>query len=197
MKERKARFKRKSRETDVAVEINLDSGVSVKVKTTLPFLDHMLDAFAVHGGFSLKFRAAGDTHVDPHHLVEDCGIALGSAIRTALRNSPPVKRAGFFIFPMDGSVARVALDVCGRPNLVWKIKLDKKAIGGFDPALFRDFFKGLCDSLKATLHVCVEYKDNDHHAVEAIFKALGRALRDAITPTGTTKTTSSKGRIDD
>ena len=159
--------------------------------------DRRLSAFACHGRFGLTAKGEGDTAVDPHHLIEDCGITLGAALAKALDGAGPVLRAGFFLFPMDGSLARVALDLCGRPNLVWDVPLGGFPLGGIDPNLFRDFFKGLVDGLRATVHVGVPYRDNDHHALEAVFKAFGRALREAVRPVEAMGVLSTKGTIDD
>lgn len=196
-RERTATFCRETRETRITVAVELDRAADNAIKTTLPFLDHLLEAFATHGRIGLQLEAVGDTQVDPHHLIEDCGLALGTALAQALGGAEGILRAGFFLFPMDGSLAEVAIDLCGRPNLVWKVQLRGDPLGTFDPALARDFMKGFSDSLRATVHVAVRYSDNDHHALEAVFKALGRALREAVTPAGDEVTLSSKGKIDD
>lgn len=196
MKKRNAAASRETKETKVELKIALDGPLECKVATTLPFLDHLLEAFSTHGRFGLDVQASGDTHVDPHHLIEDCAIVLGGALAKALGDFSGIQRAGFFAFPMDQSLAQVALDLCGRPNLVWKVKLGKESVGTFDPNLARDFVKGFADSLRATVHVALSYSDNDHHALEAIFKALGRALRQAVTPVDTKDVLSTKGKID-
>ena len=175
--------------------VRLDGPPACSVRTGLPFLDHMLESFAVHGRFGLDAEAKGDLQVDPHHLVEDCGIVLGSALAQAVGEIKGVKRAGYFGFPMDCSLALVAVDLCGRPNLVWNVQLGTLPLGGVEPGLLRDFFKGLSDSLRATVHVNVPYRDNDHHAIEATFKAFGRALREAVTPTGDDSVPSTKGAV--
>lgn len=197
MKNRTASLSRETRETNISMEIDLDSFAAPEVETTLPFLDHMLEAFAVHGSFALKVKASGDTEVDPHHLVEDSGVVLGSLVMKALGHFKGIRRAGFFLFPMDRSLARVALDLCGRPNLVWNVNTGTEFLGTMNPALLEDFFKGLVDGLRCTLHASVEYSDNDHHALEAVFKAFGRALAEAVRPVEGGRTVSSKGAIDD
>lgn len=193
---RRATFERRTRETEIAMRIDLDGTGSGEIETTLPFLDHMLSALSCHGRFDLAVSARGDVEVDPHHLVEDCGIALGTVFARALASTPALARAGCFDFPMDGSLARVAVDLCGRPNLVWNVETGTEPLGGVPPALFRDFFKGFADGLRATVHVNVPYRDNDHHALEAVFKAAGRALRRAVTPVEGAGPTSTKGSLD-
>jgi imidazoleglycerol-phosphate dehydratase len=197
MSSRKGERERSTRETRIRVDVNLDEPGIRSIDSGLPFLNHMLDAWACHGKFGFSLSGCGDIEVDPHHLVEDCGICLGAALRDALGDFSGIARAGFFIFPMDSSLARVAIDLCGRPNLVWRAELGSTPIGGIDPRLFRDFFKGLVDHLMATIHVEIPYLDNDHHAVEAVFKAFGRALRQAVTPDGSDEAASTKGVIVD
>ncbi len=194
---RESKVERRTKETSVHAVLNLDAASAPDVATPIPFLSHMLEAFACHGRFGLGIRAEGDVHVDPHHLMEDCGMVLGSAIAAAIGESPGILRAGCFSFPMDGSLAHAAIDLCGRPNLIWTAELGKEPIGGTPPGLFRDFFKGLADALRATIHIEVRYKDNDHHAVEAVFKAFGRALRTAVSPAAAGTVLSTKGVIDD
>ena len=195
---RAAKTERSSKETRVKIEINLDKAGERKIKTDLPFLTHMLDAFACHGRFSLNVDAEGDIEVDGHHLIEDTGIVLGTAIREALgeANSSPIERSGFFTYPMDGSLATVALDICGRANCVWNVELLPGNIGSLDPTLFREFFKGFADGLKATVHVNLAYVDNNHHAVEAIFKGLGKALRMATRSIEGDEILSTRGMFD-
>lgn len=197
MNPRTARIVRESRETRITVSLRLDEPGPSDVATGLPFLDHMLDAFACHGRFALTVEAEGDLNVDPHHLVEDCGIVLGQAIAKSLRQTESIRRSGCFSFPMDGSLAHVALDLCGRPNLIWNVPLQGRPLGTLDPLLLRDFFKGWVDGLRATLHVNVPYLDNDHHALEAVFKALGRCLSEAVQPLAQTAVLSTKGLLDD
>ncbi len=192
---RSATVTRDSRETQITATLDLDKSGDVSVATGLPFLDHMLGAWACHGGFGLQLRARGDLDVDPHHLVEDCGIVLGRVIAAALAECGPIRRAGFYSFPMDGSLANVAIDLCGRPNLVWNVPLIGRCLGDLDPFLLKDFFKSLCDNLRATVHVNVPYGDNDHHMLEAIFKAFGRSLQQAVQPVDG-DVMSTKGVID-
>lgn len=190
---------RVSKETQIKISIDLDNPGTREINTQVPFLTHMLDAFSCHGRFSLSVSAEGDIEVDAHHLIEDTGIVLGRAIGEALGGVDGIsgiERAGFFAYPMDGSLANVALDICGRSNLVWNVELLPGNIGNLDPTLFREFFKGFADGLKATVHVNLQYVDNNHHAVEAIFKALGRGLRLAATPIEDNELLSTKGMLD-
>ncbi|HEY9788321.1 MAG TPA: aminotransferase class I/II-fold pyridoxal phosphate-dependent enzyme [Candidatus Obscuribacterales bacterium] len=179
---RVGRYVRKSKETQVDIEIALDNQGVRNIKTPLPFLSHMLDAFLCHGSFAAEICANGDIEVDPHHLIEDTGIVLGKSIKDGLRAFTGIRRAASFTFPMDGSLASVSLDLCGRANLVWNVKFGFHPVGGLDPNLFREFFKGVADGLGATIHVNVPYADNDHHVTEAIFKAFGRSLNEATRP---------------
>lgn len=197
MKKRESTVTRRTRETDIELTLSLDDAGPVEVKTGLPFLDHMIEAMACHGGMGMKLKASGDVHVDPHHLIEDIGIVLGGAIAKALDGASGIQRAGFFLFPMDSSIASVALDICGRPNLIWNVELGNVPIGGVDLKLFRDHYKAIADGLRATIHIQVPYRDNDHHALEAVAKAFGRALKDATRVTAEGRTLSTKGSIDD
>lgn len=189
--------KRTTKETDIFIEVNLDDSSRRQIKTPIPFFNHMLDALSTHGRFGLVVEATGDIEVDPHHLIEDCGIVLGEAYYKALGSLKGIERAGCFSYPMDGTLAQVAIDICGRRNLVWNIKFGNFPIGNLDPNLFREFFKGFVDGLKATLHINCLYQDNDHHAIEAVFKALARSLKDASRRLDTDIYMSTKGVLDE
>jgi imidazoleglycerol phosphate dehydratase HisB len=195
--QRVAETHRVTKETDILIKVDLDKAGNVDVETSLPFFSHMLIALATHGRFSLIVRATGDIEVDPHHLIEDTGIALGETIYKALGSLAGIQRAGCFTYPMDGSLASVAIDLCGRRNLTWNVKFGNFTIGNLDPNLFREFFKGFVDSLKSTIHCNVLYSDNDHHAIEAVFKALAKSLRQAITPLESGEYLSTKGMLDE
>lgn len=197
MKKRNAKNRRKTKETQIELALSLDGPSKVSVATGLPFLDHLMEAFACHGRMGLRLKATGDLKVDPHHLIEDCGIVLGQTITMALDGSGGIWRAGSCAFPMDGSLAQVAMDICGRPNLYWNAELENTPIGSFRPKLAREFFKGLSDGMRATIHIDLIRRDNDHHALEAIAKATGRALREAVALTGRSSVQSTKGVIDD
>ncbi len=194
---RTASIERKSKETQILVEINLDQSGINDIKTPLPFFTHMLDTFACHSKIGLNIKATGDTEVDPHHLMEDVGIVLGQCIFKALGGLTGIQRAGCFSFPMDGSLAVIALDICGRSNLVWNVQLTSQAVGTLDPKLFKEFFKGLVDGLRSTIHVNLLYGDNDHHVIEAIFKSFARSLREAIAPLHDPLILSTKGIFDE
>lgn len=194
---READLTRETAETSISIKLRLDEPSAAEVESPLPFLNHMLSVLACHGWMRLELTASGDIDVDPHHLIEDCGIVLGKALRSALRDFSGIARCGFFIFPMDGSLAQAAVDLCGRPNLVWKADTGSVPIGGVDPRLWRDFFKGLADALTATIHVTLHYRDSDHHAIEAVFKAFARALHEAMRPLAAATVLSSKGKIGD
>ncbi|MFM7468544.1 MAG: imidazoleglycerol-phosphate dehydratase [Vampirovibrionales bacterium] len=175
---------RKTGETDIQVSWHLDAPEKVNIQTPLPFFNHMISALAKHGRFGIEITAHGDTDVDPHHLVEDTGIVMGQALFIALgEHFSGIERSGFFHFPMDGTLAQVSIDLCGRPNLVWNVpQFESATVGLVDPRLFREFFKGFVDGLNFTLHVNVPYRDNDHHVIESIFKAFTKALRQSVSP---------------
>jgi imidazoleglycerol-phosphate dehydratase len=197
---RTATIERITKETQIKLTLALDPSASFenKLGTSLPFLNHMLNTLVCHGGLGIHVEAVGDIDVDPHHLIEDVGIVLGQAIVKALGGSfAGIQRAGCFSFPMDGTLASVALDVCGRGNLVWHVPpFESALIGTVDPRLFKEFFKGVVDGLALSLHVNVPYRDNDHHVVEAVFKAFARALRLALTPLEDGRMVSTKGTLE-
>lgn len=193
---RTATVTRNTKETQITLTLHLDTATPHTIETGLPFFDHMLTAFACHGRFGLELQANGDIEVDPHHLIEDVGIVLGEAIRQALPGYKGIERAGCFAFPMDGTLAVAALDLCGRPNLVWNVRFGNFPVGGIDPNLFREFFKGLVDGMRGTLHIHIPCQDNDHHLIESIFKAFGRSLRNAVIPIDPGTVLSTKGMLD-
>lgn len=173
---RKGKVSRKTKETDVHVEVNIDGGGKAEISTTIPFLDHMLELLAKHGFMDFTIRGKGDTSVDYHHLVEDVGISLGKALKKALGDKEGIRRYGTASVPMDESLCRVSMDISGRPCLVFNADFGIKKIKDFDPNLFLDFFKSLSDCMGITLHINVIYGKNPHHIVESIFKAFARAL---------------------
>lgn len=194
---RSATVTRQTKETDISISINLDEFAEPDIETSVPFLSHMLEALACHSRIGLRVRAVGDIQVDPHHLIEDVGIVLGEVTFKALGGLKGIRRAGFFMYPMDGSLAQTAIDICGRRNLTWNVKFGPMPIGTLDPNLFREFFKGYVDGMRATLHINLLYSDNDHHAIEAIFKSVARSLREAINPLGSAEYLSTKGVLDE
>lgn len=171
---------RETSETKVSVEINLDGGGKNKISTGIGFFDHMLNLFGAHGQFDLSVDCAGDLEVDGHHSVEDIGIALGAAIKSALGDKRGINRYGTFFLPMDESLALVSLDISGRPFLVFDAGELAPTIGTFDTELTEEFLRALAFNAGITLHVKILYGKNSHHKVEAIFKALGHALRIAV-----------------
>lgn len=178
---RKAKIVRKTTETDIALDIDLDKSAASRIDTTIPFLNHMLDLFVRHGQFKLVVKSAGDTDIDDHHLVEDLGICLGRAVGEALGKKTGVNRYGSASVPMDESLCRVDIDVSGRPYLIYNVRYERRKIGGFDPSLVKEFFKAFTDHSGITLHINLAYGSNSHHIIEAVFKAFARALRQAVT----------------
>ncbi|MEE8575185.1 MAG: imidazoleglycerol-phosphate dehydratase HisB [Thermodesulfobacteriota bacterium] len=197
---RTSKVKRKTTETSIALEINLDGKGTRSVKTTIPFFDHMLSLFAKHGLFDLKIKATGDTEVDFHHTVEDVGLSLGEAIKKALKTKAGINRYGSADVPMMDSLATVVLDLSDRPYLKYNVKFKpvkaKMVKEVFDPALVEEFMRALSNSAGVDLHVTLHYGNDIHHSVEAIFKALGRALRVAVTKDARVKgVMSTKGKL--
>ena len=197
MKMRRAEVQRKTTETQVKIRLDLDGTGQSRVRTTMPFLDHMLTLMAKHGRFDLTVIARGDTEVDFHHTVEDIGIVLGETVAKALSNKQGIKRYGSFSVPMDEAIARVDLDLSGRPYLIYTVPLPKKKlIRDFDTELIEEFFKAFVVHSGITLHVNVPYGKNPHHILEAIFKAFGRALDQAVQPDARTRgVPSTKGKL--
>lgn len=172
---------RETKETKIEVEINLDGEGKSEIKTGIGFFDHMLNLFAAHGQFDLHVDCAGDLEVDGHHSVEDIGISLGAAIKNALGDKRGISRYGTFFLPMDESLALVSLDISGRPFLVFDVGELAPTVGTFDTELTEEFFRALAFNAGLTLHIKILYGKNSHHKIEAIFKALGHALRIAVT----------------
>lgn len=196
MKTRTAVVKRKTRETDIDIRLNLDGSGEYRIKTGIPFLNHMLDLFAKHGLFDLTVRAKGDLEVDYHHTVEDVGLALGEAFNRALGDRKGINRYGWSVVPMDESLSRVAVDLGGRPYLVYAVATTKKKIRDFDLGLIKEFFQAFTVQTKMNLHIKLMYGDEPHHAYESVFKATARALRIACAKDPRVKgVPSSKGKI--
>ncbi|HVQ76341.1 MAG TPA: imidazoleglycerol-phosphate dehydratase HisB [Candidatus Binatia bacterium] len=173
---RQARVERRTKETQIVLQLGLDGSGSSKVHTTIPFFDHMLEAWARHGLMDLSVDARGDTEVDLHHTVEDVGICLGRALREALGDKKGIVRYGSSYLPMDEALLHAAVDISGRPYLVFNVPLQRTRIGSFDLDLLKDFFRALSVNAEITLHVNMHYGENLHHIAEATFKAVGRAL---------------------
>jgi imidazoleglycerol-phosphate dehydratase len=179
---RRASLERRTRETEVSVEIDLDGTGEYQVQTGIAFFDHMLESFAKHGLMDLRVAAKGDLAVDLHHTVEDVGIVLGDAVTQALGEKAGIVRYGAARVPMDDALASAVLDLSGRPFLVFQAPQLRGRIGEFESDLVREFFQGLANHLRANLHLRVEYGQNLHHIAEALFKATGRALDQATRP---------------
>jgi len=177
--ERRAEIVRKTNETDVRLTFGLDGTGDVSIDTGVPFLGHMLELFARHGHFDLRVRARGDVEVDDHHTSEDIGICLGQAIRAALGDKAGIRRYGNAFVPMDEALAQVVIDVSNRPHLEMRAEFPAAKVGSFDVELVREFLWKLALEARITLHVIVHYGSNTHHMIEAVFKALGRALDEA------------------
>ena len=177
---RQAKVTRKTAETDISVEIDLDGTGVYDNQTGVGFFDHMLDQLARHALIDMTIRATGDLHIDDHHTVEDTGIALGQALTQALGDKRGIRRYGACLLPMDDAQVRTALDLSGRPFLIWNVDMPTAKIGGFDTELVREFFQAFSTHGQITLHVNALHGINSHHIAEAAFKSVARALREAV-----------------
>lgn len=177
---RVGKIHRKTAETDIRLRIDLDGRGKAKIATGIRFFDHMLDLVARHGAFDLSVEAKGDLDVDQHHTVEDVGIALGEAVAQAIGNKKGILRAGYFLMPMDETLAAAAVDLSGRPYCVLNAKIKAEFVGGFQVELMEDFFGGFASAARANVHLRCLYGRSSHHQVEAMFKAFARALRFAV-----------------
>ncbi|HPX61534.1 MAG TPA: imidazoleglycerol-phosphate dehydratase HisB [Deltaproteobacteria bacterium] len=173
---RTATIERVTRETSVRLSLDLDGSGAGRISTSVPFLDHMLDLFSRHGLFDLTVEASGDIDIDFHHTVEDIGIVLGEAFKQALGDKQGIRRYGQADVPMDEALARVSVDISGRPYLVYNVQLPKVKIGQFDTELAREFFQAFANHCGANLHISVAYGENAHHIIEGCFKAFARAM---------------------
>jgi imidazoleglycerol-phosphate dehydratase len=174
---RRAVIDRRTTETRIAMRIALDGKGTYDIRTGIRFLDHMLELVARHGAFDLRIKADGDLDVDQHHTVEDLGIALGEAVALALGNRRGINRAGYFVMPMDETLAVAAVDLGGRPHTVVDLQVDAARVGDLQTELVHDFFEGFASGARANVHVKVLYGRSSHHKIEAVFKAFARALR--------------------
>ena len=179
---RTAAIQRKTNETEIYLELNLDGSGQADVKTGVGFLDHMLELLAKHGAFDLRVAARGDLHVDQHHTVEDTGICLGQAFREALGDKAGIRRYGHFTLPMEETLVTVAVDLSGRYALAFNAPLPSPKIGAFDSELLEDFWQAFAANTLCNLHVLLHYGRNSHHIAEAVFKGTARALRMAVEP---------------
>ena len=178
---RKAKVIRKTKETSISVEANIDGKGKYSIKTGIGFLDHMLEQLSKHSLIDLSIKAKGDTHIDLHHTTEDTGIAIGEAIKKAAGNLKGIKRYASAMIPMDETLSRVSLDISNRPYLIWKVDLKVEKLGEMDTELFKEWFQAFAQTAGITLHVENLYGENNHHIVESCFKGLARALKEAIT----------------
>jgi imidazoleglycerol-phosphate dehydratase len=194
---RSATIQRKTKETDISVTVDLDGTGKADIATGVGFFDHMLEQVARHSLIDVTVAAKGDLHIDQHHTVEDVGIALGQALRRALGESKGITRYADVHLPMDEVLTRCAIDVSGRPYLVWKVAFTRGKIGDFDTELFREFFRALAQNALVTLHIETLYGHNNHHIAETCFKALARALRAAVAidPRQEGRVPSTKGSL--
>jgi len=177
---RKASIERNTKETRIRVAVNLDGSGVYTVSTGVGFLDHMLEQLSRHSLIDLEVKAEGDLHIDAHHTTEDVGIAIGEAVNKALGDRKGITRYGSALIPMDETLSRVALDLSNRPYLIWKVKFDRPKLGDMDTELFKEWFQAFAQAAGVTLHVETLYGENNHHIVESCYKALARALREAI-----------------
>ena len=178
---RNAKVNRKTKETDISCEINIDGTGQNEISTGIGFFDHMLEIFSHHSLIDLRLKADGDTHVDFHHTVEDTAYVIAETITHAIGEKKGINRYGFFYIPMDESLSRTVIDFSGRPEFVWKVNLGLKKIGEMDTELFHEFFKAFCNASKCNLHIENFYGDNNHHIIESCFKSFARSIRHALT----------------
>lgn len=191
---RKAKIERKTAETTITLELNLDGRGQAEIETGVGFLDHMLTLFAFHGNFDLKVACSGDTFVDDHHSVEDIGIVLGQAFVQALGDKRGIQRYSDIALPMDEALCNVAVDISNRPYLVYNIDFKAEKIGEIDTQNFKEFFRAFVNEARITLHINLKYAENDHHAIEACFKAFARALDKGVRIVSD-QVSSSKGML--
>ena len=178
---RTAKVNRKTKETDISCEINIDGTGQNEISTGIGFFDHMLEIFSHHSLIDLKLKAEGDIHVDFHHTVEDAAYVLAEAVNKAIGEKKGINRYGFFDITMDERLSRTVIDFSGRPEFVWKVCLGLKKIGEMDTELFHEFFKAFCNESKCNLHIENFYGDNNHHIIESCFKSFARSIRQALT----------------
>ena len=177
---RKAKITRKTKETKIDVEINIDGKGKYKIKTGIGFLDHMLEQLSKHSSIDINLKAKGDTHIDLHHTTEDTGIAIGECLKKASKKFIGIRRYAHAMIPMDETLTRVAIDVSNRPYLIWKVKFKVEKLGDMDTELFKEWFQAFSQAAGITLHMENIYGDNSHHIIESCFKGLARSLREAI-----------------
>jgi imidazoleglycerol-phosphate dehydratase len=177
---RKAKTTRKTKETNIQVDLNIDGKGKYKVDTGIGFLNHMLEQLSKHSLMDLKLIAKGDTHIDLHHTTEDTGIAIGECLKKASNKFMGIRRYAHVMIPMDETLTRVVIDVSNRPYLIWKVKLKVEKLGEMDTELFKEWFQAFSQAAGITLHIENVYGDNSHHIIESCFKGLARSLREAL-----------------
>ena len=177
---RKATISRKTKETSIKVDLNIDGKGKYKIDTGIGFLNHMLEQLSKHSSIDLNVKAKGDTHIDLHHTTEDTGIAIGECLKKASKKFMGIKRYAHALIPMDETLTRVVIDVSNRPYLIWNVKLKVEKLGEMDTELFKEWFQAFSQAAGITLHVENVYGDNSHHIIESCFKGLARSLREAI-----------------
>jgi len=194
---RQARVERKTKETEIALQLNLDGSGGSKVQTPIPFFSHMLEAWSKHGLMDLTVEASGDVEIDIHHTVEDVGIVLGQALRQALGDKKGIVRYGVAFVPMDEALVQASVDISGRPFLVFNVPVARTRVSNFDLDMLQEFFRAFAFNAEITLHVTMHYGHNLHHIAEAVFKAVGRALAEAtrLNPRITGVLPSTKGTL--
>ena len=194
---RTAKKKRSTKETTVEVQLTVDGSGKADIATGIGFLDHMLELLAHHGSLDLSVKAQGDLRVDFHHTVEDVGLVFGDCLEEALGDKAGVNRFGTAFVPLDEALARVVVDLSGRPYLSWRVRFTSDRVGDFPTELFQDFFRALSDRARLTLHVESLHGDNNHHIIETVFKGFARSLREAVRRTGGSGVPSTKGTLKD
>ncbi len=177
---RKGKVSRKTKETSISVELNIDGKGKYKIDTGIGFLDHMLEQLSKHSLIDINLKAKGDTHIDLHHTTEDTGIAIGEALKKALKNYAGIRRYAHAMIPMDETLTRVAIDVSNRPYLIWKVKLKVEKLGEMDTELFKEWFQAFSQSAGITLHMENIYGDNSHHIIESCFKGSSKIIKNCI-----------------
>ena len=194
---RKGKISRKTKETSISVDLNIDGNGKYKIDTGIGFLNHMLEQLSKHSSIDMNIKAKGDTHIDLHHTTEDTGIAIGEAIKKAAGNRKGIRRYASTMIPMDETLSRVSIDVSNRPYLIWKVNLKVEKLGEMDTELFKEWFQAFAQSAGITLHIENIYGDNSHHIIESCYKGLARSLRAALELDPKNKNTvpSTKGSL--
>jgi len=196
MKNDPVTVKRETKETQIQLSLTREGGKNIEVNTGIPFMDHLLTAFAFHGGFDLGIQAAGDIDVDPHHLVEDLGLVLGEAFHKVFETQGPVSRYGNSLLSMDDALCEAVIDVCERPYLVYRAEFPQPFIGNFSVALLKEFFYAFSHRARINIHLWVRYGENSHHIAECLLKTFGKALAQAYKPVESSRgDLSTKGAI--